>query len=187
MNKNESKYFYTASLMDEALLSLLVKKDFEYITIKELCEKAGVNRSTFYLHYESINDLLDETIKYINDKFKNSFNVDDNNDLLTNILTTKKFLKPYLNFVKGNIKIYKLIHTKSQLFHIKKTFEELYNNIFSHALTHFGVDEKSKKYVLLFYIEGTLGIIKHWIDNNCVDDIDLIIELIEKCTTAKNN
>lgn len=48
MNKSQSKYFNTACLMDEALLSLLQKKDYTYITVKEICEKAGVNRSTFY-------------------------------------------------------------------------------------------------------------------------------------------
>ena len=39
MNKNGSKYFNTALFMNEALLSLLEKKDFEYITVKELCIK----------------------------------------------------------------------------------------------------------------------------------------------------
>ncbi len=62
MNKNESKYFNTALLMDEALLQLLEKKDFAFISVKEICQKAGVNRSTFYLHYETTNDLLEETI-----------------------------------------------------------------------------------------------------------------------------
>ena len=47
MNKSESKYFNTAIRMDEALIALLEKKDFEYITVKEICDKAGVNRSTF--------------------------------------------------------------------------------------------------------------------------------------------
>ena len=58
MNKNESKYFNTAMKMDEALITLLEKKDFEYITVKEICDTAGVNRSTFYLHYENTSDLL---------------------------------------------------------------------------------------------------------------------------------
>ena len=74
MNKNKSKYFNTALFMNEALLSLLEKKDFEYITVKELCNKAGVNRSTFYLHYETMNDLLNETINMIEKKFYSSFN-----------------------------------------------------------------------------------------------------------------
>ena len=51
MNRAESKYFSTAVRMDEAFLALLEKKEFAYITVKEICEKAGVNRSTFYLHY----------------------------------------------------------------------------------------------------------------------------------------
>ena len=38
MNKSESKYFHTALLMDEALLALLEKIDFAYITVKEICE-----------------------------------------------------------------------------------------------------------------------------------------------------
>ena len=74
MNKSESKYFNTALLMDEALLFLLEKKDFEFISVKEICDKAGVNRSTFYLHYENMNDLLIETIELINKKFNDSFN-----------------------------------------------------------------------------------------------------------------
>ena len=35
MNKSESKYYNTALLMDEALLLLLEKKDYEFITVKE--------------------------------------------------------------------------------------------------------------------------------------------------------
>lgn len=42
MNRSESRYFATAARMDEAFLNLLAKKDFEYITIKEICEVAGV-------------------------------------------------------------------------------------------------------------------------------------------------
>lgn len=69
MNKSESKFYNTALLMDQALIELLNKKEFEYITVKEICEKAGVNRSTFYLHYETINDLLSECIDNINKHF----------------------------------------------------------------------------------------------------------------------
>ena len=35
--------------MDEALLDLLQNKGAEFITVKEICKKAGVGRSTFYL------------------------------------------------------------------------------------------------------------------------------------------
>ncbi len=63
MNKNESKYFNTANKMHDALIQILDRKDFEYISVKEICEAAGVNRSTFYLHYDNLNDLLWETVE----------------------------------------------------------------------------------------------------------------------------
>ena len=68
MTRSENKYFATAARMDEAFLELLKEKDFAYITVKEICEEAGVNRSTFYLHYETVNDLLAESDRYIIDK-----------------------------------------------------------------------------------------------------------------------
>ena len=76
MNKNESKYFNTAKRMDEALIALLEKKDFAYITVKEICDKAEVNRSTFYLHYENTTDLLKEATQHILDSFLSYFSVD---------------------------------------------------------------------------------------------------------------
>ena len=39
MNKSESKYFNTALLMNEALLLLLETKDYEFITVTEICKK----------------------------------------------------------------------------------------------------------------------------------------------------
>ena len=63
LNKQQTKYQNTAKLMDEALIRLLEKKNYEFITVKEICTKAGVNRSTFYLHYETMDDLLMETLQ----------------------------------------------------------------------------------------------------------------------------
>ena len=83
MNKSESKYFNTSLLMNQALIQLLNKKDYDFITIKEICKKAGVNRSTFYLHYDNIDDLLYETIENLNKEFDSYFN--KNNAVVENI------------------------------------------------------------------------------------------------------
>ena len=77
LNKSESKYFNTAIRMDEAMINILGKKDFQYITVKEICEKAGVNRSTFYLHYENTRDLLEESVEYMNNHFLTYFSEQD--------------------------------------------------------------------------------------------------------------
>lgn len=185
MNKQESKYFYTASLMDEALLLLLEKKDYEFITVKELCEKAGVNRSTFYLHYESMDDLLEETTERLNEKFLSSFSaLPDKNDATSSVLTKSKYLIPYLEFIRKNLKVYKLIHEKPQLFQNDKAFQAMYERIFDVALTHFGVPEKDKKYVLAFYTQGAKGIVNEWIKRDCADEIERVASLIEKNTFA---
>ena len=184
MNKQESKYQYTASLMDEALLLLLEQKEYDSITVKEVCQKAGVNRSTFYLHYESMNDLLEETVGMINDRFKASLASVPTDDPRKVVLTSEKYLRPYLGFIKENMRAYKVIHEKDHLFNSQKTFEGFYQSIFSPALTNFGVKESEKKYVFAFYTQGTVAIIGKWLDDNCRDDIDMIIDLIMRHTLA---
>lgn len=47
----------TRMLIREAFTSLLEQKPIESISIKELCERAGINRGTFYTHYADIYDL----------------------------------------------------------------------------------------------------------------------------------
>ncbi len=114
MNKNESKYFNTAVKMDKALLKLLEKKDFEYISIKEICKEAGVNRSTFYLHYENTSDLLKETSDYIIDNFfacfstvADNISIDYSNSKLEDLMfVTPEYITPYLTYVKENQRIF---------------------------------------------------------------------------------
>jgi len=171
--------------MDEALLALLENKNFEFITVKEVCQKAGVNRSTFYLHYESMNDLLEETINYVNNKFKDKLSeIGKINDTTKVVLTRDKFLRPYLSFIMENKKIYKLIHDKPHLFNLSMIANNLYREIFDVALTNFKVKENEKKYIFAFYLEGVIGIIKSWIENDCNDEIDFIIDIIERNTFA---
>lgn len=182
MNKSESKYYNTSLLMDEALLILLEKKEFEFITIKEICQKAGVNRSTFYLHYENTTDLLEETIGYINNKINNTFKekiLDINNiDKEDLFFITPKYLKPYLELVKENKRVFKLIHDKPHLFKNKEMADRLYHDLFSVVLTKYNVPENIKKYVFAYFTEGVLSIIMKWLEYDCVDEIDLICDTI---------
>lgn len=57
--KQDRRVKYTKAALMESLLSLLREKPLEKITVKELCERADVNRSTFYVYYGSPQDLLD--------------------------------------------------------------------------------------------------------------------------------
>lgn len=187
MNKSESKYFNTSRLMNQALLKLLEEKEFEYITIKELCQKAGVNRSTFYLHYENMNDLLVESLDYMLQKFYDHYNDEkfnlniikslDNNDL---ILIKPKYIIPYLEFVKANKKLFLVATNNPVLFDVYKTFEKMYKGIFSPILDKYNVLENEKKYILAFYLNGLHSIIIEWIKTDCKDSIDYICSLFIK-------
>jgi AcrR family transcriptional regulator len=47
----------TKAMLQQALNSLIPKKGYEAITIKDICDAANVGRSTFYAHYTSKDDL----------------------------------------------------------------------------------------------------------------------------------
>ncbi len=49
----------TRRSIEEAFLALRKKKALERITVRELCDAAGINKSTFYTHYRDIYDLSD--------------------------------------------------------------------------------------------------------------------------------
>ena len=58
----------TRMLLKEGLLSCLVNNSFESVTVTSLCKASGITRSTFYLHYsnimEIVDDLVDDAISY---------------------------------------------------------------------------------------------------------------------------
>lgn len=56
--KPDRRQVRTKRRIREALMALVMEKPLEKITIKELAERADIDRKTFYLHYASINDVL---------------------------------------------------------------------------------------------------------------------------------
>lgn len=195
MNKNESKYFNTAVRMDEALISLLEKKEFEYITIKEICETAGVNRSTFYLHYENTSDLLRETSAHIINSFFSYFSKDakaisqqfQNCGLKELIFITPEYLTPYLTFVKENQRIFKTSIKQLGSMGFDGLYNEMLRKIFDPILTRYSIPERERKYILKFYLMGITAIVMEWLDNNCTDSIDSISKIITDCVVGKLN
>lgn len=60
MNNEDTRIQYTKSRLYTALTKLLGEKAIGFITVKEICETAGLNRGTFYLHYSAPIDVLRE-------------------------------------------------------------------------------------------------------------------------------
>ena len=193
MNKAESKYFNTAVRMDEALISLLEKKDFQYITVKEICETAQVNRSTFYLHYENTSDLLSETLEYINEKFLSGFQTDTMQimgkikygTLEELIFVTPEYLISYLKYLKENQKIFALASKYPALFRSQKKYENMYIYLFAPIFERFSIAKDMQKYMLSFYVHGIMGIVTEWLNEDCKMKTEEVAELISNLVFSK--
>ena len=189
MNKSESKYFHTALLMDEALIALLKVKDLEYITVKEICEKAGVNRSTFYLHYETIADLVNEAMENVTKRFLSYFtqNADDfigkidEKDLKDLVLITQDYLRPYLQFISDHKNVYRAAFRNPNEMQAYARYRDLKKYFLEPILKRFGIPDAFQQYYIAYYIEGTMAVIKEWLNNDCRDSVETVVHIIEAC------
>ena len=195
MNKNESKYFNTAIKMDEALITLLEKKDFEYITIREICDIAGVNRSTFYLHYDNTSDLLKETTRYIIDKHLAYYKIDKQRMVMQFgickrselLFITEEYLTPYLTFIKDNQRLFKVSIKQFHAMNMDEVYGRMFEHIFSPILARFDVPETERHYVIKFYLTGVFAIVMEWINKNCSTDMKTVIKIITDCVMGERN
>ena len=189
MNKNERKYFNTARKMDEALITLLEKKDFAYITIKEICDTAGVNRSTFYLHYENTADLLNETTRYILDKHFSYYSIDkkgiyerfENCEKKQLVFITAEYLTPYLNFIRENQRIFKVAIKQFNSMNMDEVYGRMFTQIFNPILARFGVPERERGFVMKFYLTGVYAVVMEWLEKDCAEDMNTVIKVITDC------
>ena len=189
MNRSESKYFATAARMDEALLELLEQKDFAYITVKELCARAGVNRSTFYLHYETLADLLAESAQHIIDRFVAAM-PHDTQEFLEKLperpveelyLITPEYLVPYLTYVKEHRRVFRTTVEQASALRMTDAYEALSRHVFLPILNRFGVSAADREYLMAFYISGLMAIINRWLQADCQDSIEHIISVMQTC------
>ena len=189
MNKSESKYFNTATKMDVALISLLKKKSFEYITVSEICETAGVNRSTFYLHYETVGDLLNETTRYLLNDFLSYFSTDTqaiahnlkNCELNELVFIGDKHLTPYLTYIKDHKEVFSTALQHNKTFGLEDVYKRMFENIFNPILDRFRYPQNGRQYVMMYYLNGINAIVNEWLKNDCDKSIEDISKIISIC------
>mgnify|MGYP003503241890 CR=1 FL=1 len=195
MTKAESKYFNTSVKMSDALLDLLKTKPFAYITISEICKKAGVNRSTFYLHYENTADLLAETGQRLLDDFRSYFMVDtvaltahfaDCEEKELNFIT-EEYLHPYLSYIRDNRHVFATILKHANSFHFDAVFQRLFQHVFDPLLHRFGYPAEERKYVMMFYLSGINALVLEWLKDGCRKSIEEVSHIIRECIFGRND
>lgn len=193
LTRSESKYFATAEKMDEAFLRILEKKDFAYITVKELCEAAGVNRSTFYLHYETVGDLLAESVEYMNRRFLD-YMAHDKETFFTKLdscpveelyLLTPEYLTPYLNYIRDNRRLFLTATKNANLLGLDNAYEQMFRHIFTPVLERYGVPAEDRAYRMAFYIHGLMSIITRWLERDCKEPVEYMILLMQSCVVPQ--
>src|SRR5215469_3915992 len=58
----------THDVLHQALMSLIIEKGYEVITVQDIIDRANVGRSTFYTHYVGKQDLLRAGLKHLKDQ-----------------------------------------------------------------------------------------------------------------------
>lgn len=114
--KNNLRYKINSEKIETAFLTLILNHKYEDITISQVCKQAGVNRSTFYCHYDDINDLIIKIEGKFAKGMASIFNYGERQtheafiEMFTFIKQNKYFYKaflniPYATLAETNIKI----------------------------------------------------------------------------------
>ncbi|GEN45453.1 TetR/AcrR family transcriptional regulator [Alkalibacillus haloalkaliphilus] len=173
--KMDRRKKYTRMVLKDSLIELLAEKPIASVTVKEICELADVNRSTFYTHYADQYDLLtkieNEIIDDMNAYLSSySFTKEDEALLMTQKLveyiTDKKLMFETLLNENGDSTFEKRLMEVARRFVMKNTMEGT------------DLDEQFSSYLSTYIISGAIHVIKEWIASGMEESPREIAELI---------
>ncbi len=145
----------TRALLEEALLLLLKKKDLKTITVRELCSRAGINRTTFYNHYSSPEAVLEEMAeRYLDDIRATLENTDG--EIEKNVRTVFRYMEEHLSLTRIMLTSPINYTFLERLFSIPRIVDLLEASLSSVA------GEREKTAVISFALSGSYKLIKDW-------------------------
>ncbi|BBD22957.1 TetR/AcrR family transcriptional regulator [Streptococcus constellatus] len=146
----------------EALIQLLLEEKFETISVSKLCQRAGINRGTFYLHYLDKFDLIETLKEEIIIQLRKNFEETTN---------TRDLIITNLSYLQQN---HDLIYAVSQSHYLnfRETIREFMLSILTNdqhkvQTEHFLKENFpiSEKYALEVFLSSIEGIISLWISS----------------------
>lgn len=173
----------TKKLLRQGLISLLMEKDINSITINELVTLVDINRGTFYLHYKDLYDLLhqiEDDLMCELTGILNEYNIDGMKD------ENKLFFVDILKFIKENADLVLLLLSQNGdlafLNKLKKAVEEnCFQNLkqlYQHANPY------SYAVFTAYSVSGSIGVIQLWLENGHSESIEslayILANIVEK-------
>jgi AcrR family transcriptional regulator len=175
VNKFDRRTAKTNKLIKDSLLSIMEDKPFDKITIKEICEVADLNRGTFYLHFQDINQLLEEIHDDIFKKLDEALSMESSQERYVSLLTIFDFL--HKNRAMVGVMLFKNSNTafmKKLLNTIRLTYENNLKDIY-------GIENiEEYQYQFSFIIYGAIGIFMTWAENGMEEDTKVIASRLDK-------
>ena len=160
----------TKMLLKDALTKLLYEKKIEKVTVSELCEAAGVNRSTFYKHYGSQFDVLD-------DIEKDFFHAAE--EMLTHNEDGRSGICSFLEFLKKEReKIYVVIILAADTDFIKRVFNIPPLRYLSQENFDKNFTERQNEYMRIYEYNGGYALIREWVASGCKEEPEEIEKLL---------
>ncbi|MGM9550630.1 MAG: TetR-like C-terminal domain-containing protein [Clostridia bacterium] len=158
--KENRRTTMTKTLLKDSLLELLRDKPLPKITIKEICENADVNRSTFYLHYQDpfalCAEIENDSIEKINTCLA-KVSVKDN---------SVEGLSEFLSYMKANGELFKILMRPDFNNSFRVRFSEVAVKRLTELDYHDNLSAEDKDYIFRFMFMGALGIIEKWVKND---------------------
>ena len=157
--KNDPRVRYTRMIIQTVFLELLRQKPVSKITVREICEKAEINRSTFYKHYQDCYDLLDNLKEDALERF---------DELLAGIegRGVESTILAILLALKSNVQAFHLIGGGGDFTH--QVIQRCYRYMDLHlTVSPAGWNESQKEMAYAFLNGGIGSVIECWMQGEC--------------------
>lgn len=161
--KLDRKTRYTRMVLQDSLVELMKQKPISKITVKELCENADINRTTFYAHYTDTYDLLrkieDETLSWAEEMINNLLCQTDKNE------TIRILEGVFQYFTENGRHIQVLMSEQGDINFQKQLLTLIYRQCGITSSTTKNADWVTKEFYFIFVVNGSVGLIQHWLKN----------------------
>ncbi|MBP7757533.1 MAG: TetR/AcrR family transcriptional regulator [Anaerolineaceae bacterium] len=156
-----------------ALVSLIEEKNFNDLTIRDLAERAHINRGTFYLHYRDKQDLLDQTEQEIIEDFRAMASQINPEELLAHQQADQPLpaMVTFFTYFRENAAALRaILGVRGAIafqMKIKQAIEEnLYQTRFFARLQE-QISQIPGRYLVSYTVSAHLGVAQTWLENGC--------------------
>lgn len=162
--KEDRRVRRTQNILKESLVQLMSEKAFKDITIKDITERADLNRGTFYLHYSDTYDLLTAMENGVLEDFQ---------EMITAYMPSRPgnglmpVLLPIVHYIVENEQICKNLFENNVSNEFVTKFKELIRKNGGALIERLypACQTADSEYFFEFITYGLIGIIKKWLDN----------------------